>query len=210
MFITFEGIDASGKSTQLELLGKNLHDQGFDVIITRQPGGTQIGQQIRKVILDPDNTDMIPETEVLLYMADRLQHISEVIKPALDGGKIVISDRYHDATTVYQGSGRELDLSWLNLIEDRFILKPDLTFWINISLEESQSRLEKRNQMQGIQNCRLESEGAQFFTRIIEAYDRLSKSEPERFVNINGELRRRDIQTEILDILLPKLKAFQK
>jgi dTMP kinase len=210
MLITFEGIDASGKSTQLELLGKNLHDQGFDVIITRQPGGTQIGQQIRKVILDPDNTDMIPETEVLLYMADRLQHISEVIKPALDAGKIVISDRYHDATTVYQGSGRELDLSWLKLIEDRFILKPDLTFWINISLAESQSRLEKRNQMQGIQNCRLESEGAQFFTRIIEAYDRLSKSEPERFANINGETRRSDIQTEILEILLPKLKVFQK
>jgi len=209
MFITFEGIDASGKSTQLELLGKNLHDQGFDVIITRQPGGTQIGQQIRKVILDPENTDMIPETEVLLYMADRLQDISEVIRPALDSGKIVISDRYHDATTVYQGSGRELDLSWLKAIEDRFIIKPDLTFWINISLEESLTRLEKRNQMQGIENCRLESEGTQFFTRIIEGYDRLSQSEPERFVNINGEMRRSEIQTEILDVLLPKLKAIQ-
>ena len=209
MFITFEGIDASGKSTQLELLGKNLHEQGLHVIITIQPGGTQIGQQIRKVILDPDNTDMIPETEVLLYMADRLQHISEVIQPALDSGKVVISDRYHDATTVYQGSGRELDLSWLKAIEDRFIIKPDLTFWINISLEESLTRLEKRNQMQGIENCRLESEGAQFFTRIIEAYDRLSQSEPERFVDINGEMRRSEIQTEVLDILLPKLKAIQ-
>lgn len=210
MFITFEGIDASGKSTQLELLGKSLHDQGLDVIITRQPGGTQIGQQIRKVILDPENTDMIPETEVLLYMADRLQHIQEVVKPALDSDKIVISDRYHDATRVYQGSGRQLDLSWLKPIEDQFIITPDLTFWIDISLEESQERLEKRNQMQGIQNCRLESAGTKFFTRVIEAYSQLAKAEPNRFVKINGEQRRSEIQTAILDVMLPKLKAATK
>ena len=206
MFITFEGIDASGKSTQLELLEKNLRDKGYKVLLTRQPGGTRIGQQIRKVILDPDNTDMIPETEVLLYMADRLQHLRQLVQPALEEGKIVLCDRYHDALVVYQGAGRQMDLSWLKPIEGKFLLHPNLSFYLDISLEKSKHRLEKRNQTQGIKNCRLESENDEFFKRVIQKYDDLCQNEADRFIRIPAEKGRGATQKAILDILIPELE----
>ncbi len=206
MFVTLEGIDASGKSTQLELLKRALKERGFDVLATRQPGGTPIGRQIREVILSPVNSEMVAETEVLLYMADRLQHLRKVVRPALDKGKIVLCDRYHDATVVYQGAGRRLDLSWLRPIEKKYLIRPDLTLWLDISLEESLDRLERRNRQQGIENCRLESEDREFFKRVVAKYRELCEKESDRFVRIAAEENSDAIQKSILAALMPKLK----
>ncbi len=159
MFITFEGIDASGKTTQMELLKETLTAKGYQFIQTRQPGGTEIGQKIREILLDPKNSQMIPEAEVLLYMADRIQHINQVIKPAIQENTIVLCDRYHDATVAYQGGGRQLDLSWLDPLTEKLLLTPDLTLWFDISVEESQRRLNIRNEQQNIEHCRLERFG---------------------------------------------------
>ncbi len=205
MFVTFEGIDASGKTTQIEVLERALKEKGYDVVVTRQPGGTMVGQQIRKILLDQDNTDMTPEAEVLLYMADRLQHLREIICPTLKQNKIVLCDRYHDATVAYQGGGRELDLHWLKPIEDQFLLEPDISIWLDISPEESRERLEKRNKLQGIENCRLESEDIAFFKRIVTRYNEFCEKEPERFYRVSAEDSRSAIQNKILDIILPQL-----
>ena len=206
MFITFEGIDASGKSTQLKLMESALRSRGFDVLATRQPGGTQIGKKIREVILNPENVDMAVETEVLLYMADRLQHLRQVVRPALAERRVVLCDRYHDALLVYQGAGREMDLAWLRPLEKKFLISPHVTFWLDISLEESQGRLEKRNQMLGIENCRLENETDDFFNRVICAYRSINRREPDRFIRIAADTSRSEIHSAILDVLIPKLE----
>lgn len=209
MFITFEGIDACGKSTQIDLIEHILKEKEIDYIVTRQPGGTQIGQPIRNILLNPDHVNMAPETEVLLYMADRIQHLQEVIKPALKEGKVVLCDRYHDATLAYQGGGRELELSWLKPIEEKFVLTPDLTFWFDISVEESRERLEKRNKLLGMENCRFEQEDEQFFTKTIQKYQQFHELHPDRFIKINGCGNRSEITENVLNILLPALKTKQ-
>lgn len=206
MLITFEGIDASGKSTQVKPLAETLIDKGFDTIITRQPGGTTIGKAIREILLNPENREMIPETEVLLYVADRLQHIKQVIEPALSEGKIVLCDRYHDATMAYQGAGRQLDLSWLNEIRKRFIPAPDLTFWLDISVETSQARLQKRNETMNTENCRLEREEITFFERIRAGYRQFAQQDPKRYVIIDAELDTTTISKQITETVLKHLK----
>ncbi len=205
MLITFEGIDASGKTTQMELLANTLEQKGYQVIKARQPGGTRIGQLIRQILLNPRHTEMVPEAEVLLYMADRIQHIKEVIEPALAQKKIVLCDRYHDATVAYQGSGRQLDLSWLKPIENSLIRLPDLTLWFDLSVEASQNRLQKRNETQNVGNCRLEREDFAFFNRIREAYGRFAKEQNNRFVRIDAMGDISDIQKEVESIVISKL-----
>ncbi len=199
MFITFEGIDGCGKSTQIELLEETLQKKGYDVITTFQPGGTAIGQLIREIVLNPENTQIFPETELLLYIADRIQHIQEVIVPALKEKKIVLCDRYHDAAVAYQGGGRQLDLSWLEMLKNKLILTPDLTIWLDISIEESQKRLEQRS------NDRLENEDIQFFQRVIKAYRDFSINESQRFFRIIGEDAIFPIQQKIQELVLSRL-----
>ncbi len=205
MLITFEGIDACGKSTQMELLAERLEKEGLDVIKARQPGGTSIGQAIRKILLDPSNTEMTPETEVLLYVADRLQHIEQVIKPALKEQKIVLCDRYHDTAVAYQGAGRQRDLTWLKPIEDKFIQVPDLTLYFDITVATSQARLEERNKALDQENCRLEQEDVDFFNRIRSAYKSLAEREPQRFVIVDAEGSIESIQEEVVQIVLQRL-----
>ena len=206
MFITFEGIDACGKSTQIELIEHVLKEKEIDYIVTRQPGGTQIGQPIRDILLNPDHINMTPEAEVLLYMADRIQHLQEVIQPALKDGKVVLCDRYHDATLAYQGGGRELDLKWLKPIEKKFVLTPDLTFWFDISVEESQERLKKRNKLLRVENCRFEREDEEFFLRTIKKYQHFNNLHPNRFIKISGDGNRSEITNKVLNVLLPALE----
>ncbi|MCG8338018.1 MAG: dTMP kinase [Proteobacteria bacterium] len=205
MLITFEGIDACGKSTQMELLAERLEKEGLDFIKARQPGGTSIGQAIRKILLDPANTEMIPETEVLLYVADRLQHIQQVIEPALKEQKIVLCDRYHDTAAAYQGAGRQRDLSWLKPIEDKFIRVPDLTLYFDITVETSQNRLEERNKTLNQENCRLEQEDVDFFDRVRLAYKSFAENEPQRFVIVDAEGNIESIQEEVVQIVLKRL-----
>lgn len=207
MLITFEGIDASGKTTQLELLAQTLENQGYRVVATRQPGGTPIGKLIRSILLNPDNTEMVPETEVLLYVADRVQHIKQVIIPALTAGKIVLCDRYHDATLAYQGYGRQLDLSWLKPIQEKLIPVPDLTLWFDLSVEVSQTRLQLRNQNQHTQNCRLEREDVEFFNRIRAAYRTFADQDRTRFVTVDAEADLQSVRKQVTEIVLNKLSG---
>lgn len=201
MFITFEGIDASGKTTQLRRLAEELQRQDKTVVVTRQPGGTAIGQKIREILLDPANTALVPEAEVLLYVADRVQHIQETILPALKAGKIVLCDRYHDATIAYQGGGRQLDLSWLAEIEQKLIPLPDMTLWFDISIEVSQQRLNRRNQEENVENCRLESENALFFERTRQAYLDLCQRNSGRMKLIRAEGELEAISAEVFEIV---------
>ncbi len=206
MFITFEGIDASGKTTQMKLLEDYLHKNQYDILVTRQPGGTKIGQLVRRILLDPENSQMDPVAEVLLYMADRIQHLQETIIPALEKGTIVFCDRYHDATIAYQGGGRQLDLTWLEPLQKKLVLVPDLTIWFDVSVEESQRRLNKRNLEQNVENCRLESEDEKFFNRIRQGYQEICDKEPHRFVKISAEEDIGTIQQKALDTVLSRLK----
>ncbi len=205
MFITFEGIDASGKTTQLELLEAELKKNGLNVLVTRQPGGTQIGQLIRQILLDPDNIQLVPEAEVLLYMADRIQHIKEVILPALADNLIVLCDRYHDATLAYQGGGRQLDLSWLKQLQDQHIIEPDLTLWFDISVEQSQERLKQRNLSLDTENCRLESEDSLFYNRVRSEYTRLCRIKNDHFIQIKASDSILSIQSHVLKIVLDRI-----
>ncbi|MGA2716908.1 MAG: dTMP kinase [Bryobacteraceae bacterium] len=187
-FITFEGIDGSGKTTQFRMLGSWLRDRGKEVIETVEPGGTAIGQQIRKILLDPANAGIQPRAELLLYFASRAQNVDQVIRPGLDSGRIVLCDRFTDSTLVYQGSGRGIDTNVV-LDLDRIAcrgLKPDLTFLIDIDLETSLARAKRRNDRIGQSESRIDEESVAFHERVRQGYLALAESEPDRFVVIDG------------------------
>jgi len=190
-FITFEGIDGCGKTTQFHMLVHWLRDQGREVVETVEPGGTGIGQQIRKVLLNPGNFDLKPRTELLLYFASRAQNVDQVIRPALDAGKVVLCDRFTDSTLVYQGCGRGLDTSVVHEL-DRIAcqgLKPDTTLLIDIDLDTSLSRAKRRNERNERTNdseARIDNEGQAFHERVRKGYLELAATEPGRFRVIDG------------------------
>jgi dTMP kinase len=187
-FLTFEGIDGCGKTTQFRLLGKWLREHGRTVVETVEPGGTAIGQQVRKILLDPGNAEIQPRTELLLYFASRAQNVDEVIRPGLDSGAIVLCDRFTDSTLVYQGAGRGIDTNVV-LELDRIAcrgLKPDLTFLIDIDLETSLLRAKRRNERVGQSESRIDEESIGFHERVRQGYLRLAANEPDRFVVIDG------------------------
>jgi dTMP kinase len=188
LFITFEGIDGCGKTTQFRMLGNWLRERGKDVIETVEPGGTAIGQQIRKILLDPASADIQPRAELLLYFASRAQNVDQVIRPALESGRIVLCDRFTDSTLVYQGSGRGIDTKVV-LDLDRIAcrgLKPDLTLLIDIDIETSLTRARRRNDRVGQSESRIDEESAAFHERVREGYLALARGEPDRFIVIDG------------------------
>jgi len=187
-FITFEGIDGCGKTTQLRLLAQRLREQGRAVVETVEPGGTEIGRQIRKILLDPANTSIHARTELLLYFASRAQNVEEVIRPALAAGQIVLCDRFTDSTLAYQGHGRGLDPDVI-LALDRIAchgLHPDTTILIDIDLETSLARARRRNERVGQEESRIDDEHASFHARVRDGYLALARREPQRFVVIDG------------------------
>ncbi|MBW9152372.1 dTMP kinase [Clostridium estertheticum] len=165
--IVLEGPDGSGKTTQIELLEKHLQDSGYEVVRVREPGGTEISEKIREIILDNDNCKMSYMCEALLYAASRAQLVSEVIKPALEKGKIVICDRFVYSSMVYQGIGRGLGMERIKSINEVAIdgLKPDLTFMITIPYEEGLNRKKKQGNLD-----RLENSGNEFHKKVFEGY----------------------------------------
>lgn len=204
MFITFEGSEGSGKTTQSTLLAKALQKEGFDVIVTYEPGGTRISQQIREILLDPENAGMTTLTELLLYLAARAQHIKEVIKPALEEGKIVICDRFIDATLAYQGYGRGLNketclvelIQKLNsLVTNEASLqdiKPNLTFILDIDPAEGLKRainIHKEAYFTDVypagKGDRIEQEELEFHQRVRDGYFEIARQEPQRVKIIN-------------------------
>jgi len=180
IFITFEGIDGSGKSTQLRMLANFLRQRGCDILLTREPGGTPVGNRLRAALLDAQE-EVDPLTELLVFAADRAQHVRRVLRPALESGQIVFSDRYADATTAYQGAGRgfapELIAEIIELATEG--LKPDLTLLFDLSVDDSITRTRRRVNAQH-QGDRLDGETAEFHARVRDAYLRIARAEPER------------------------------
>lgn len=202
-FLTFEGMDGCGKTTQLRLLAQYLRENGRDVIETVEPGGTEIGRQIRRILLDPANTIIQPRTELLLYFASRAQNVEEVIRPALDAGKVVLCDRFTDSTLVYQGCGRGLDTGVV-LDLDRIAcqgLRPSTTVLIDIDLETSLSRAKRRNERVGQAESRIDDESTAFHQSVREGYRKLAAAEPERFIVIDGRASIGDVARNIREAL---------
>ncbi|HOO60927.1 MAG TPA: dTMP kinase [Bacillota bacterium] len=173
LFITFEGIDGCGKTTQLTSLSQMLQSKGYEVLLIREPGGTSIGEKIRSILLDKNNLDMTPITELLLYEAARAQITQEKIRPWLERGNCVICDRFYDSTVAYQGYGRGLSLSDIHELNELSTnsLAPDITFLLDISPEEAYARREGR----GGEEDRLEGEGLAFMKKVREGYLTLAK-----------------------------------
>lgn len=183
MFITFEGLDFSGKSTQVRLLSERLSQENFNVLVLREPGGTEIGEKIRSMLLDKQSSGMTDTSELFLFSASRSQLVEEVIKPALEGGIIVLCDRFYDSTTAYQGWGRGLSEEAIHVI-NRFAtsgISPDVTFFLDLPLEE----LEKRMLRAKSGKDRMESNGRAFYEKVRECYLSLSMKE-KRFVVIDA------------------------
>ena len=204
LFITFEGTDGAGKTTQIERLTANLRQTGYDVCLTREPGGTPISEQVRDMLLNPDHSEMAATTELLLYAASRAQHVSEVIKPALESGKIVISSRFADATVVYQGYGRGLDLErihYLNRIATDGVT-PDVTFVLDLPVEIGLQRAQSSRG--GLD--RLEREKIAFHRRLREGYQIIAKQEPQRLKVIDAQVSPEQVYAQIHKTIQPFLQ----
>lgn len=203
MFITFEGPDGSGKTTQIRLLAEWLCEQGRKVVLTREPGGTEISDQIRQVLHDLRNAAMDARTEILLYSASRAQHVAQLIRPALAAGKIVISDRYADSTMAYQGYGRQLDRKALRMITAFATggLVPDLTLYFDIAPEEGL----RRRQVGGDEWNRLDAETTDFHQRARAGYLELIRQEPERWVVIDANRPQEEIQAKVRAVVQGRL-----
>jgi len=199
VFITFEGMDGAGKSTQMRRLGRRLSGLGLRVVETIEPGGTAIGSQIRGILLDPVNAELAPGTELLLYFAARAQNVDQVILPALDRGEIVLSDRFTDSSLAYQGCGRGLGADAV-LALDRIAcrgLKPDLTLLIDIDLASGQARRSRRTA------DRIEEQTDAFHRRVRDAYAALAAAEPGRFRVVDGRPDPDTVEGAIWDIVQP-------
>lgn len=186
VFVTFEGTDGCGKTTQMDRLAARLRDEGYEVVVTVEPGGTRIGDQIRRILLDAANQELCPTAELLLYFASRAQNVEERILPALARGAVVLSDRFTDSSLVYQGAARGLgeeEVLALDGIACRG-LKPDLTVLIDIDLETSLERARSRGL--GKAESRMDEQAAEFHRRVREAYLRLAEREARRFRVIDG------------------------
>lgn len=193
VLITFEGVEGSGKSTQAQLLAQYLKEKGREVIFSREPGGTEIGERIRNILLDPDCRQMDARTELFLYLASRNQHVREKILPALRAGKVVILDRFADSSVAYQGFGRELGerfVARLNKLATRG-LKPDITFLVDVPVVVGYQRKEKGKL------DRMEQEEVKFHERVRNGYLRLARRAPGRIKVVAGEREPMEIQKEI-------------
>lgn len=193
LFITFEGIDGCGKTTQIELLKESLEKKGYTVLLTREPGAKGLGEKLREILLNYDG-EVSSNCESFLFLADRAQHIDTIIKPAIDKGVIVLCDRHTDSTVAYQGYGRLLDLEQiyqLNKIATNGII-PDITFILDIDIDTSLQRIGKGRD-------RMENSGREFFERVRKGYIEISEKEPQRVKLLQGNSPIKDIQNKISD-----------
>lgn len=195
IFITMEGPDGSGKTTQIDLLKKYLEHRGYDIVIAREPGGTTIGEAIREIILNPDYKEMGHMTELLLYASARAQLVNQVIKPALAEGKAVICDRFVESSAVYQGIGRGLGVDTVYEVNNFALgdVKPKLTIFMDLDAEDGIKRKKKQAELD-----RMEQEDLSFHKRVVEGYRQLAKLYPERIVPINAALPIDEIHSMIV------------
>ena len=183
LFVSFEGADGCGKSTQMKLAAEYLRQKGVEPVLTREPGGCPMSESVRTILLDPTNRAMAPETEMLLYAAARAQHVAEVIRPALEEGRVVLSDRYIDSSFAYQGCGRGLGVEAVRNV-NAYAMKdiwPDLTLFFDVPAEEGIARMRKRSE-----HDRLEQSGEQFFQRVRDGFRETARKNPDRVVSIDA------------------------
>ena len=199
LFITFEGTDGCGKTTQIELLKKYLEEKGYKVVLTREPGARGLGEKLREILLNYDG-EVSSNCESFLFLADRAQHIDMLIKPAIERGEVVLCDRHTDSTVAYQGYGRGLDLAQIRMLNDIATngVKPDMTFVFDIDIETAQERVGKTKD-------RMESAGVEFFRRVRQGYLEIAKSEPERVKVLDATKTIDDISGQVKEYIDTKL-----
>jgi dTMP kinase len=209
LFVTFEGPDGSGKTTQIRLLRAYLEEKGYPVCQTREPGGTSIGDQIRQVLHDTTNVEMQATTEILLYSASRAQLVEEVIRPALARSQIVLCDRYAQSTLAYQGYGRQLDLGILQAITAFATggLQPDLIVYLDISVEEGLRRKRRAHEIEEDEWNRMDQQAVNFYRRVRQGYLRLAGEEPTRWLIVDARQPVEAIQESIRQAVLSRLTA---
>ncbi|MEG2172324.1 MAG: dTMP kinase [Desulfovibrionaceae bacterium] len=212
MFITLEGIEGSGKSTAQRMLAEHLEDKGYFVVTTREPGGSALGRKLRAMLLDSRTTQLRNRAELFLFLADRAQHVSEVIRPALDEGHLVLCDRYADSTISYQGYGRGMDIDQLVQVNDLAIsgLWPQLTLLFDISPQVGLERAGRRNHEDGtiISEGRFDSESLAFHTRVRAGYLERAAAEPDRFAIIDAARPADDVFLQCISAIEAKLQEF--
>lgn len=206
--ITFEGIEGAGKSTQAKRLFKAISEDNFPCLLTSEPGGTPLGDAIRNIFISNDYKDMTPIAELLLINASRAQHVEKVIRPSLEEGKIIICDRFIDASTAYQGYGRELPLSLVSDLNScsAWNVHPDLTFFLDVEPALGLSRVYERIQKRETPSDRIERESLAFFHRVREGYHLIAQDEPVRFKVLDGGLDPDTIHNIIMDVTMKALK----
>ncbi|MBV9746693.1 MAG: dTMP kinase [Acidobacteriia bacterium] len=205
LFITFEGMDGSGKTTQMRRLASRLRGQGRAVVETTEPGGTAIGQKIRQILLDEKNQELSATAELLLYFASRAQNVDEVILPALRRKEIVLSDRFTDSTLAYQGCARGLGAETV-LALDRIAcrgLRPDLTLWLDIGVETSLARARTRNTETGSAETRMDEQSIEFHHKVYQAYQALANQEPQRMRRIPADATVDEVERRIWEAAAP-------
>ena len=205
-FITFEGIDGCGKSTQMRMLASELRLRGLEVVTTREPGGTPLGTGLRKLLLDTEE-QVDPLAELLLYAADRAQHVRTLVRPAIESGHVVLSDRYADATVAYQGAGRGFPDGLISEVVALATggLMPDLTLIFDLTVDESQRRAQRRVR-KGVRRDRLDAEDAAFHTRVRDAYLKIAAAEPERVRVIDASGSVQETHSQVMRLALPLIE----
>lgn len=212
LFVSFEGIDGCGKTTQIELFLARLLEMGVKPVRAQEPGGTPVGSLIRGVLLDSANANMDPRTELLLYFASRAQNVAEVIRPALEAGKLVTSDRFTDSTVAYQGHGRHLGEDIVIRLEEIACdgIRPDLTFWLDLDPVKARSRVRSRTDLRDVGQDRMEVQSLEFFERVRRGYASIHKAEPSRVRRIDAEGPPEAIGESILRLVLPRISHLRK
>jgi dTMP kinase len=206
-FITFEGIEGSGKTTQIQMLSNHLEERGIEHVLTREPGGTKIGDQIRKLVLNPANTDITPNCEMMLYAAARAQHLDEVIRPALSEGRLVLCDRYLDATLAYQGFGRNLDLDMILTLHalEALAVRPDFTILFDLDARLALERARSRDSSTAPDETRFEQENLDFHERVRSGYLTLLRKEPARFSLIDARGTTAEVHARVLEAIRTRI-----
>ena len=197
-FVTFEGIEGSGKTTQIQLLSTHLEERGVDHVLTREPGGTMIGDQVRRLVLDPA-VPMVPASELLLYAAARAQHLAQVIRPALDDGRMVLCDRFTDATIAYQGYGRGLSIDLIGRLHalEALALVPDRTLLFDLEPAAALERARRRDISKAVDETRFEALGLEFHERVRAGYLELARRHPDRIVRIDARGAPAEVQERV-------------
>lgn len=195
LFITLEGADGCGKTTQLNLLKEYLTSRGYEIVVTREPGGKGLGEKLREILLNYDG-EVSDRCEAFLYLADRAQNIDTIIKPAINSGKIVLCDRHTDSSVAYQGYGREQNIDNINMLNELAVngVHPDLTIVFDIDTETSMARV-------GAEKDRLESAGIEFHKRVRNGYLEIAKKNPQRIKVVNASQTIEDVQRDVIKIV---------